>query len=390
LEALSVGLEGKNVVGMGAKEDLDNLTDRFLSKATTDHPDNVLGMIERTKDLYGNIRNKITSQMPDVLRQKTEPYAEATLELIDNAAERAKNFNPSKMVELKRVVENTFYNFSEEGDRTIKRSVPVRDLIELKSYLRSLSKYGDQSVDDYTRALATKLSSSTGHTDYDKAKFLGLDQVNLPGISQFIEELVPGYHATQYNPLQNLNRKLSVLEEVEDLFPSLSAALGSEKLGSGGASARQAVDLMLNALKRDPELEKTLGAKINSTLKEVGRMNNLVQHTQAAGLSHGFVADTARGTAMAGANIAGMTLNVLRDMTPEALRGFARALALKTSEVGEDVAVQKLASILERAADRDTIGRNALLFAVQQNPAYRKVLHESLPSRRAPQKVEKK
>jgi hypothetical protein len=50
-------------------------------------------------------------------------------------------------------------------------------------------------------------------------------------------------------------------------------------------------------------------------------------------------------------------------------------MAQGVASLGGDVA-KKLSTALSGSADRDMIGRNAIMFAIQQNPQYRDMLRQ--------------
>jgi hypothetical protein len=86
------------------------------------------------------------------------------------------------------------------------------------------------------------------------------------------------------------------------------------------------------------------------------------------GLAKGFVEKITNKLTYGGANIAG---NILYEMTPDAIKKMAGVVSQ-----GGTPAHQALSRILSQAGDKDQIGRNALLFSLQQNPAYRKILND--------------
>lgn len=188
----------------------------------------------------------------------------------------------------------------------------------------------------------------------------------------------------QYNPLKNIvnssreglddiNKQTSQLLKSKDLLPSISDVANLENSGKSGLGSAARVGDFFDSLPED------LRNQIQPQLEGVANARKIADKIAAPGLSHGLLADTARGVVYKGANLTGLASRALYDLAPEALT----TTAAKIAQMGTEQAKQ-LSTVLAQAATKDQTGRNALLFAVQQNPAYREILRQATTTEAIP------
>jgi hypothetical protein len=187
------------------------------------------------------------------------------------------------------------------------------------------------------------------------------------------------------NPdLQSVRTALSELRKFEDALPSLADVLGSEKGGLAGLKAHQTFKKLADSLPKaenipNPELRAQV-EKLTPLLDKAREISNQYRLRQkiagssiGSQMKHELVGGgTVRGAMYGSANLAGQAARGVYEMVPAQLRSVSEKLAASAS----DAASQAVSKILAQAAEKDQIGRNALIFALEQNPDYRAVLHK--------------
>jgi hypothetical protein len=177
-------------------------------------------------------------------------------------------------------------------------------------------------------------------------------------LKPLLNKAVPG--------LKEQNAAISQIEKAKEVMPNLNDLMNVEKTSQSGTTALQAFEDFFKVAPKD-----VVGSE-KERLLDLAKGRDIANKISAPGLSHGFLANTVRGTLLTGANMTGAGLRGLYNMAPEALKDLSKAVASEGSQAG-----QKLSVMLSNAAEKDNIGRNALFFAIQQNPEYRRILRNA-------------
>jgi hypothetical protein len=234
----------------------------------------------------------------------------------------------------------------------------TEDAENLLRQLGSLGSQGDASLKtnvgtELVNRLVTPLTREPNLIDR---------AMGLPQSSKSLSELVN----ISRPELPTINARASSLLKAKEQIPSINDIANIEKTSLGGVNATDRIQQFLDVLPKD------IGDKYSSKMQELAAAKSMADKIAAPGLSHGAIADSARGTLYSGANWAGKTTRFLYDMTPEALKTNAAKIATLGS-----APAKRLSNILNQAANRDRLGRNALFFAIEQNPEYREVLRQA-------------
>lgn len=186
-------------------------------------------------------------------------------------------------------------------------------------------------------------ASAKSKATFDAAETLGLDLAN--DFQRVGSNLELTTAAKQ--KLQNLIRR---------------EARGGET-ASGSNAAQKLGDAIEHLKKADPQMAQALEKEISSN----SEVYNLVQ--QGQGFNPFNQSTWSKTLPIQAANQAGLLVSKLSNATPQSLK-FVAQKVMNKGPVG-----MKLASQLADAMQKDQVGRNAALFALQQNPEYRKLLN---------------
>lgn len=144
----------------------------------------------------------------------------------------------------------------------------------------------------------------------------------------------------------------------------LNYVSGVEKDSEGAIKSRAAVEKMVEAASAiDPRYSKVVSEKT----KDISKRLALSKASIGGGGASSSVLNLA-GRAQGVADFAGKMVYDLNNATPQVLKDAAA----KVSQMGNEGA--ELARILSKAADADTRKKQAMIFSIMQNPAYRKLL----------------
>jgi hypothetical protein len=134
--------------------------------------------------------------------------------------------------------------------------------------------------------------------------------------------------------------------------------------------AKESFDTALTSIKQiNPELAE----KIRKGITETSRLEYLARVAGKTNLPN-KATYLKSGTVTAG-NIVGRQVKRISDATPE----FITQLGDKLSTSGTSEAATKVGGIIKGMAAKDATARKAIMFAMMQNPEYRKVMEEFLP-----------
>jgi hypothetical protein len=198
--------------------------------------------------------------------------------------------------------------------------------------------------------------------------------------------------------LTNTNKFLSNLFKVEKEIPDLMKVISESRNTPSALEAYKKIKdykATLSALKdqaTNPEL-KTKAAALERNLAKAEELSqDVMLHSEitSKGLSQdltdprNWLATSSRGFAYGGANWAGLQKKAAKDtvaavgkklyeMTPEALQDVATKISQRFKD---SPTAQKFAQQLSMASGKDHVKRNALLFTLQQNPAYREFIQQ--------------
>lgn len=282
-----------------------------------------------------------------------------------------------KKLNSKRIKENeipqvrSMMSIGREGDRNLQNPV---EMYQLYKDLKQKSQFGDYSLksQEGKNAAGQVMSEIQDILKNPKAGIGALTPVD-----EGIASLNKAAEAIGIKDTREINQP-----QIRDKILSL---LGQEgEVGIGGIKAQERIDDFLLQLEKvnKPMADqlksefKRQGSRV-STLQEINKpLNPLAILTGPLGLT--------RQLGTGAANVAGYTVgkaanavkNIgeagvaqLHNLTPEWAANTAQALASKSSPVAKE-----LSNILVKAANSEDRARNAVLFGLMQNPAYRQYL----------------
>jgi len=237
------------------------------------------------------------------------------------------------------------------GDEALKKDISPADFNAFKRQLGAMGTEGENPIKNTkVLQLVNRLVSSP-----DRELNAVEQGFNIPSdftpATQTLENNVPG--------LDDINDRLSSLLKAKQMAPKIGTLADSN-------NAEDSIRLLAKTLPSD------VAGQVIPALRDSIATTGVAQDLNAAGLSHGFLADTTRGVAGTLGNWTGATYKAFADATPESIKNIANSFIGGGTDIG-----MKLGNILNEAASRDKLGRNALLFAIQQNPAYRDMLNKA-------------
>lgn len=251
-----------------------------------------------------------------------------------------------------------------EGGRDL--SEPQR-LYQLYKDLKQKTKFGDSSFQsDEAKKAAGELTGKISESLKE----------SVPGIRQTDEGIAAYKRAAEALGIpdtQNINEK-----QIRDRIISIIGQEG--KVGVGGIKAQETVDLFLKELSQaNPEMAARLAKDFQKygtqvgTIQEINKPLSLlslasplsITRTLGSGAANlgGYYAGK---TAQAASKIGASGVASIKKYTPDILRQKADQLNQLATP-----SAKKVAEVLVRAADADERARNAILFGLLQNPAYR-------------------
>ncbi len=266
-------------------------------------------------------------------------------------------FTGYKKVASKLLDENEFANMKEisetvrAGGQDLSRP---SELLQLYKDLKQKSTYGDYSFK------SQEAQKAAGQTIQDVQ---GLLRSAVPGLEETdakIASLKRGAKAIGMEDTMDFDPQ-KMMNKVIDLINK------QETVGGTGGKARQQLAEFVGAIKDyHPELAQQVQAKI-SDLGEQAIVSKAV-----AGIVQPGVVNTLKRSAVAAGNAVGFTLHELGKVPPQQLTEMGqRILSSQPSQ-----AAQAVGSALIKAATEPERSRNAILFGLMQNPAYRQYLNQ--------------
>lgn len=368
LDALDLGLKGIDIRGARGARNAEELALNAASPNRTQAPGNVLGALQDTANSYGSQQLGLLQGAAPLAPNDYMPWVQQAQMAVTNAQEGAGGATGSGLPVINKLIQDTFYNAVDNGaGGTSLTPKPQVSMMQLQNFKQALGKLGSAEfangmADPTSEALVNRLVSPLqGRNLNFQERLLNLPEGITP-LTTFMEAKVPG--------LEDVNQNLSTVVGALKNAPSVGNLVTSGKPSLEGSDA---LSNMLNTLKQNPATAD-LADQVQSTLGTATKARTLSRTAGESGLSQGIVGDTVRGVASTGGNWAGLALRGLYNASPDAIKSVAAAVADKAGEYGETAS--RLASVLTQAADRDNTGRNALFFAIEQNPQYRDVLRK--------------
>lgn len=243
------------------------------------------------------------------------------------------------------------------------------DLQGLKSAISNLSPFKNDSLRSQQGANASKLAAQD--------------------IGQAVEQQVPGLEEanTSYSDLQQALKYLKVnpkklgtdeQKQIENLGNIIYRLKNTTKTGD---LARQRFDKGLGKLEEvAPELASQFENEAQSTAKRI----EVARKASNEAFPGNSVIGTIKGASTLAANAAGMGAQKVSNVMSSVNQKLINAPKESIVSFGQDLINSggeletRLGNILVKAADRDDIGRNALIFSLSQNAAYRELLRKHI------------
>lgn len=241
---------------------------------------------------------------------------------------------------------------------------------QLYKDLKQISQFGDKGLG------SQEARKATGQTIQELQAILRDPQsgiAHLTNVDQKINSLNKAAEALGIKDTFDINEP-----QIREKIISL---LGQEgKVTVGGIKAEQRIDDFLN------ELEKVNKRAADQFREEFPKYGEQLQVLQEVNKPLGTLFSLPRKLSTTGANVAGYYVGAagraaktigesgvapIRDMSPDWLKNTAAKLAQQASP-----AAQELSNLLVKAADSEERARNAILFGLMQNPAYRQMMKE--------------
>jgi hypothetical protein len=167
---------------------------------------------------------------------------------------------------------------------------------------------------------------------------------------------------------QSVQDKQKAYEAMVDLINR------QELVGGSGAKARERAAQFVEEIRKvDPKYAAKLEAqiadlgeqasvsKVTAGITDASKLSGVKRHAVAAGNMMGL-----------GANKMAAGIEKLRNMAPDSMRAIGQRFLVDPTSKGK----QELGKILSKLPDKTERERNAILFGIMQNPAYRKWLQE--------------
>lgn len=365
IQSFTKGLGGQKLYGKG-REDIQQ---KFIDVAETLPND-----LAAATNIAGESKKAVLKQADKI---DMNPWISGYKKILEGAKANL-TAKPAAEAEIKQVQNfiNRWRLSDKKGARIGKldknKFAKAADVEDLKANLQNWTSASDDAFKTKeARAFVLQLVQ-----DLEASPSNIIEQLNVPknwtGAQSILAgkeipgALAPGNIQGGIPGVGPLNERLHALLEAKKVLPNLNEIMNVEKVSQSGTTAKQAMKNFLDVAPED--VVKTSADKIFDLAGSMDIANKIA----APGLSHGYLANSVRGTLLTGANMAGLAGRGLYDMTPDAIKSLASTLATKATPIAK-----KLSTILSQASQKDNIGRNALFFAIQQNPEYRKIINEA-------------
>lgn len=261
---------------------------------------------------------------------------------------------------------------------------PISDLADIDQFKQSAQNFAyDENYKGAGRGNAERIMKNLarGTKESVEAPFEDMPQIR-EGDFQFrqgMPDTNQGAGARLHNPLREANQRLTAINNAQDYLPSLTniQQVGSNTQAAGGA--RNIVKNLTEHLKQassslDPSnpIKGELDS-VGSKLKNIATRLDLTKKTNSDKQIGGGVFGTLKGGSLAAANTTGRTVNEIQqgisNASPEWLKQAGSMIAQ-----GATKAHQAVGEAIQEMSTKDQKGRSAMIFALSQNPDYRKIM----------------
>lgn len=350
--AFQQGLAGNRVYGKNALEQVG---------------DNFRGAVNSVDGMVGDALGAATSNKAGLLTGSESPvdissWANKAFDMLKAARANATDSADLADIEkLRGVISNFILGDEESGLQGRGLSIKATDAESFLRKLADYAQYGDKSGQMATpmgRALANRLISplSRNANLAEQALLPAMGEDYSP-LKQVLNDAVPG--------LSDANSDISQLAGAKDTIPSIGNFASIDNVGKAGLSAKNNLDDFFEAL---PD---SMRGDVQNTVQDAATTLDVAHRTNLKGIIPGIITHSAKGDIAAGANMVGLGLKEMYNWTPEVVKDVASSI----SSIGGEAAGQ-LSALLSQAAERDHLSRNAIIFAIQQNPKYRAILSQ--------------
>lgn len=351
-KVISQGLKGNVLIGEnGAQKVGQNVIDRY-GTSTLDNPENINNIVDTALGESKSAQQKALSNATEVNLGDFFTPSKSAIEAYGQTLEGSSPGTAADLAKVQQILDH----YSQNGNL-----LSGKNAWSLKQALGKLGSGAEDGglTDPNARMFVNRLLSPLTRDANLAEEGFGL----LPG-SDLMSTLLP-----QVPGLAEHNAKISSLLDAQKLIPSINEGMQQDAKGLGGTNAK---DALANFYKNLPE---DVSSGMQKADQELGQQVAAHKAIHAPTLSKGLIETTARGTIYGGLNAVAGATRALYDLTPEAIQNLASGV-VKLGTKGSE----QLGNILKQSADRDRIGRNALFFAIQQNPQYREILRQVLPN----------
>lgn len=233
------------------------------------------------------------------------------------------------------------------------------ELYQLYKDLKQKSSYGDYSFK------SQEASKQTGDAMKDVQTLLRESVGGLEQTDAKIASLKNGADVLGIEDTKNIDTQ-KIMNKVIDLVNQ------QENVGPTGSKAREKLVEFAQAIRAEhPELAK----RVETQVKDMGEQAFMSKGI--SGLSDLGKANTYKRMAGAAGNVVGLGVYNLSKAPPERVR---QVFSMAASKMGNTRAAQELSNIGEKFLAADQTRRNAILFGLMQNPAYKKLLEPEIGS----------
>lgn len=293
----------------------------------------------------------VEGKVAGVIRQKLYKEDPDTGNLIENGYKKL----ASRLIEENEVPQfKTLTETVRAGDRDLTKP---QELYQLYKDLKQRSTFGDSSFKTH------EVSKVTGGTMQDVQGLLRGSVEGLETTDAKIASLKQGAKLLGMEDTVNVDKQ-AMMNKVIDLVNQ------QEQVGAPGSKAREKLAEFANSIRAEhPEI----AAQVETKIKDLGEQAFLSKGI--SGLSDLGKANTVKRLAGAAGNVAGLGVYNLAKLPPEALMMRVQQIASKGGK-----ASQELSKILSQLPNKNERERNAILFGLMQNPAYRQYLQEEDPA----------
>lgn len=314
----------------------------------TDDPNKTVGrIVHKTRDAEGNLTGEKITQQKLFDKSDLSPKVKVLSQKPFNVQDLGPQF--------KEITEKV-----REGGKDL--TLPTQFDV-LRRDIASRAKFGEKPASTQ-EVLGV---ASTGTTEAKKI----LEQ-NIPEFAEALKGTASAKSALESLGLENV---LTAEEARNKIIPFIQKL---EDTGGNSSVIRARIDDLSKHLQQvNPELAQ----EIQPMMQNLASKYEIASETSKPGFAK-LTGLTARGAAYTASATAGAVtrgaivspLKALGEMVPEQLQGLASRMAASGSKNAVN-----LAKTLEKAASEDLRGRNALFFALMQNPSYRELLRQYSP-----------